>query len=197
MTPPPLLISVLLLLLLAWTKVSWAKSVRGSGGVVVVGGGGSSGGLVGGDGNRVVHRSLQYGDDEEEEEGDNDEEEEEDGKSKAKGRKGTKKMKRKKSKSKSKSKSKNGDGGDDDDDDDGAEGTGQDGGGDVGPFPEGSEDDACPEEAPNPRDPCTGIVSCEYGEESCCGQTFTSYICDCFFGEFACLFTDACFSPDC
>mmetsp|Transcript_6484 Transcript_6484/g.11283 ORF Transcript_6484/g.11283 Transcript_6484/m.11283 type:complete len:113 (-) Transcript_6484:455-793(-) len=64
------------------------------------------------------------------------------------------------------------------------------------PFP---NDDACPEEAPITGDPCQDVVPlvCEYGEESCCGQTFTSFACDCFQGEFSCFFTDYCLLPGC
>mmetsp|Transcript_6486 Transcript_6486/g.11287 ORF Transcript_6486/g.11287 Transcript_6486/m.11287 type:complete len:117 (-) Transcript_6486:455-805(-) len=115
-------------------------------------------------------------------------EEEENEKNKAKGGRKGKKTKRmmmksskKKKKLKKKSKMKESDDMDDDYDE---------------PFP---NDDACPEEAPITGDPCQDVVPlvCEYGEESCCGQTFTSFACDCFQGEFSCFFTDYCLLPGC
>jgi hypothetical protein len=39
--------------------------------------------------------------------------------------------------------------------------------------------------------------SCSEGTETCCGQTFSSLICDCMGGSWMCLHTDACLFPSC
>ena len=63
------------------------------------------------------------------------------------------------------------------------------GGGDGGGTP-------CPG-TPSSGDPCTGSGSCEYGTESCCGNTFPSTVCQCQNGQYACYATDACLLPQC
>ncbi|MGB3051775.1 MAG: hypothetical protein WBB42_12300 [Polyangiales bacterium] len=50
----------------------------------------------------------------------------------------------------------------------------------------------CPMEAPDPGATCTGDDRCEYGEETCCGETHPAFVCGCQGGQFACFFTDAC-----
>lgn len=42
---------------------------------------------------------------------------------------------------------------------------------------------------------CEGELSCEYGTETCCGETFPSTVCHCSGGIWACLATDACYRP--
>jgi len=58
-------------------------------------------------------------------------------------------------------------------------------------------DATCPPETPFDHPTCEGNVRCEYGEETCCGETHTEVICECFGGEFACYYTDACLHPQC
>lgn len=58
----------------------------------------------------------------------------------------------------------------------------------------------CPKKSPldsNGNAKCSDGLTCTYGEESCCGETFDSLVCDCFDGEWACRNTDACFRPAC
>lgn len=56
----------------------------------------------------------------------------------------------------------------------------------------------CPPAAPNAaEDSCAGDARCEYGTESCCGQTYPSLVCTCADGRWACHSTDACFKPAC
>jgi hypothetical protein len=57
----------------------------------------------------------------------------------------------------------------------------------------GSSDPDCPADS---REPCVGDISCNYGTETCCGETYASMICDCFDGSFSCYFTDACLVPE-
>jgi len=40
-------------------------------------------------------------------------------------------------------------------------------------------------------------ATCADGKESCCGETFDSLVCDCEFGAWVCMATDACFAPAC
>ena len=44
--------------------------------------------------------------------------------------------------------------------------------------PEKVQVTTCPETWPETGDSCSGDLRCEYGSESCCGQTYTSYVCD-------------------
>ncbi|MEZ4269436.1 MAG: hypothetical protein R3F39_24005 [Myxococcota bacterium] len=66
--------------------------------------------------------------------------------------------------------------------------------GDCGVPPGGT----CPATAPDPNGACTdeGLV-CDYGQECCCGECFSSFVCECSAGGWACFFTDACFIPSC
>ena len=50
----------------------------------------------------------------------------------------------------------------------------------------------CPAEMPNPGDICAFEGDCDYGIESCCGDTFPSIICSCVDGVTQCLHTDSC-----
>ncbi|MBN1770988.1 MAG: hypothetical protein JXB32_07005 [Deltaproteobacteria bacterium] len=50
----------------------------------------------------------------------------------------------------------------------------------------------CPAEWPDPGDSCTGSATCEYGSETCCGETHPSYVCSCMGGTWGCYTTDAC-----
>ena len=58
----------------------------------------------------------------------------------------------------------------------------------------------CPDEQPAPGGKCSipdETKQCAYGEETCCGQTYDSFVCQCFDGYWACFNTDACFVPSC
>jgi len=55
----------------------------------------------------------------------------------------------------------------------------------------------CPAAAPSPGAACTGSASCEFGTESCCGETHPSLVCSCSGGTWACYYTDACLVPFC
>ena len=66
---------------------------------------------------------------------------------------------------------------------------GEDGTTDVVP----DVDPSCPTEWPGPSTACTvDGVRCEYGSETCCGETHPSYVCQCGGGSFGCYYTDAC-----
>lgn len=67
------------------------------------------------------------------------------------------------------------------------------GGGDAG-IDGGIGTGMCPA-APAIDGACKGSAHCEYGEESCCGKTYPSTVCDCSGGTFSCYATDACFLP--
>ena len=54
----------------------------------------------------------------------------------------------------------------------------------------------CPAEDPLGVEQCQGEFSCEYGTESCRGETFPSLICECIDGELHCYNTDACYHPE-
>ena len=56
---------------------------------------------------------------------------------------------------------------------------------------------SCPAEAPLGIEACDGELSCEYGEECCCGECYPSLICNCTDGRWGCYFTDACLHPGC
>ena len=66
-----------------------------------------------------------------------------------------------------------------------------------------SNDARCPERSPGLWEGCEGSdeggYECFYGEECCCGECHPSYKCTCSAekGMFACLYTDACYEPDC
>lgn len=65
----------------------------------------------------------------------------------------------------------------------------------CGPTPPGGQ---CPAEEPTPNAPCTDEgLTCEFGQECCCGDCFPSFSCTCLSGTWACLFTDACLAPPC
>merc|ERR1719510_19650 len=56
----------------------------------------------------------------------------------------------------------------------------------------------CPQEEPMMGGACrTDNLSCEYGEECCCGECHASRRFDCFDGMWAMLHTDACMRPNC
>jgi hypothetical protein len=64
--------------------------------------------------------------------------------------------------------------------------------------PKENEDDvSCPDRQPSPQDTCIFEGICSYGEETCCGETYSSFIAECFEGQVTGLFTDACTNPDC
>lgn len=59
-------------------------------------------------------------------------------------------------------------------------------------------DKACPATAASGT--CTAEqdgAACNWGKETCCGLCSASFHCDCKDGRWLCLYTDACFSPDC
>jgi hypothetical protein len=51
----------------------------------------------------------------------------------------------------------------------------------------------CPDEPAEPGSQCSGDFKCDYGEECCCGECDSSYVCDCIAGQFACYNTDFCY----
>ncbi len=56
----------------------------------------------------------------------------------------------------------------------------------------------CPSIPPDTGDSCVGFennLTCEFGEECCCGQCFPSLICECSGGQWGCFFSDACLAP--
>jgi hypothetical protein len=56
----------------------------------------------------------------------------------------------------------------------------------------------CPEEWPDfgGATACSAPgVECDFGMECCCGNCFTSYVCECSAGFWSCYYTDACFGP--
>lgn len=51
----------------------------------------------------------------------------------------------------------------------------------------------CPSEAPNPNGTCTTAgLSCNFGQECCCGKCNPSLVCQCTGATWACYYTDAC-----
>jgi len=58
-------------------------------------------------------------------------------------------------------------------------------------------DAACPDAEASPGTACEGTLACQWGEESCCGETHPSFLCECFDGTWACLYTDACAFQEC
>jgi len=57
----------------------------------------------------------------------------------------------------------------------------------------GDPDIGCPADEPFAIVECRGDLSCSYGFETCCGETYASTICDCLNGAFGCYATDACY----
>ena len=53
-------------------------------------------------------------------------------------------------------------------------------------------DTSCPLERPNALDYCTFEGDCDYGEESCCGNTFPSIRCKCNNNQALCFYFDLC-----
>lgn len=51
---------------------------------------------------------------------------------------------------------------------------------------------ACPAGVPEPGSSCSGSSTCEYGSETCCGETHPSMVCSCMGGTWGCYATDAC-----
>merc|ERR1712130_1047697 len=57
---------------------------------------------------------------------------------------------------------------------------------------------SCPSEVDfDMNAPCDYEGQCEFGEETCCGQTFPSLVCQCGGERSFCYYTDACFHPNC
>jgi len=54
-----------------------------------------------------------------------------------------------------------------------------------------STNSTCPPLPPT-NENCTGTYKCYYGAETCCGETFPEFFCECIFGKIQCGFTDAC-----
>jgi len=53
----------------------------------------------------------------------------------------------------------------------------------------------CPKESPTwPYEPCIGNLTCNYGEECCCGKCHPSYVATCSEGQWWVMVTDACMS---
>jgi len=53
----------------------------------------------------------------------------------------------------------------------------------------------CPKESPTwPYEPCIGNLTCNYGEECCCGKCHPSLVATCSQGQWRSYSTDACFS---
>jgi len=50
----------------------------------------------------------------------------------------------------------------------------------------------CPAAMPTPGSECTGSLTCQWGEEQCCGQSHPSEQCSCEDGAWVCWATDAC-----
>jgi len=63
--------------------------------------------------------------------------------------------------------------------------------------PKPTTNDSCPTETPFGFPTCEGDLECEYGEETCCGETHPSVICHCSGGSFGCYYTEACYNPQC
>ena len=75
-------------------------------------------------------------------------------------------------------------------------------GGDSGATDSGATDTAdtsalCPAEEPIGLGACIGDVTCEYGEECCCGECHPSIVCSCSGGTWSCHATDACMIAGC
>jgi hypothetical protein len=75
-----------------------------------------------------------------------------------------------------------------------------------GPLDDGGDNDGggggdatmCPSTQPTSGvTSCSGSERCEYGTESCCGNTYPSLVCECQSGTFYCYYTDACLIPGC
>jgi hypothetical protein len=67
-------------------------------------------------------------------------------------------------------------------------------GGTTGNGGAGGINGNCPSEDPLIFEfPCSGDITCNYGAETCCGETYPSTICSCYGGSFICEATDACF----
>ena len=67
-------------------------------------------------------------------------------------------------------------------------------GGDADGDVDSSVNSDCPTAEPIGAE-CEGSAVCEYGTETCCGETFASLRCRCSNGMWACLATDACYRP--
>ncbi len=56
---------------------------------------------------------------------------------------------------------------------------------------------ACPAE-PFSQEACVAGTRCDYGTESCCGETYPAVVCMCVAsGQWTCMYTDACLIPSC
>merc|ERR1719189_3302216 len=45
--------------------------------------------------------------------------------------------------------------------------------------------------------PCDYVGQCEFGEETCCGETYASLVCQCGVERSFCYYTDACLHTNC
>lgn len=59
------------------------------------------------------------------------------------------------------------------------------------------ECERCPEKQPQPSDVCFFTGNCDYGEQTCCGQTHPNYIAVCSDGSVVLQANDACMNPKC
>jgi hypothetical protein len=60
----------------------------------------------------------------------------------------------------------------------------------------GTDASNCPPKEPLDDNSCGSEgLRCEYGSETCCGQTYPSMVCTCRSGVFSCSYTDACLIP--
>jgi hypothetical protein len=85
---------------------------------------------------------------------------------------------------------------------DGGGGGGDGGACDGGACPDGGgggggDASMCPGTQPAAGAACSGSTRCEYGTETCCGNTYPSIVCECQSGGFNCYYTDACLIPGC
>jgi len=66
-------------------------------------------------------------------------------------------------------------------------------GDDVGDADVADVPSGCPADSPEAGSACeVEGARCEYGSETCCGETHPSYVCQCSGGAFGCYYTDAC-----
>merc|ERR1712154_120208 len=55
----------------------------------------------------------------------------------------------------------------------------------------------CPDADFDLDGPCDYEGQCEFGQETCCGKTFASKICECAGFRSYCLYTEACYGAKC
>jgi hypothetical protein len=66
------------------------------------------------------------------------------------------------------------------------------GGGDSGSMTMADAAPGCPAQQPLERTPCSGSISCGYGQTTCCGTPYSFMTCKCQGGTFSCAMTIAC-----